>query len=150
MNFDNTNRGVLFPNDKKGNEKRPDGNLARARAVMTKATVQARPADMWRYRELLPVQRLANVVTLGEGMTPLAELPEALKRLHATQPSPTEIHVNYRPSSNAMREILDVARECRLPVADIRTEDVALEDIFLQLTGAHQAPGDAPGGAPRA
>ncbi len=24
MNFDNTNRGVLFPNDKKGNEKRPD------------------------------------------------------------------------------------------------------------------------------
>ena len=24
MNFDNTNLGVLFPNDKKGNEKRPD------------------------------------------------------------------------------------------------------------------------------
>lgn len=24
MNYDNTNRGVLFPNDKKGNEKRPD------------------------------------------------------------------------------------------------------------------------------
>ena len=50
-------------------------DLARARAVMTKATVQARPADMWRYRELLPVQRLANVVTLGEGMTPLLPLP---------------------------------------------------------------------------
>jgi len=24
VNYDNTNRGVLFPNDKKGNEKRPD------------------------------------------------------------------------------------------------------------------------------
>ena len=24
MNYDNTNRGVLFANDKKGNEKRPD------------------------------------------------------------------------------------------------------------------------------
>ncbi len=24
MNYDNTNRGVLFPNDKKGNENRPD------------------------------------------------------------------------------------------------------------------------------
>lgn len=24
MKYDNTNRGVLFPNDKKGNEKRPD------------------------------------------------------------------------------------------------------------------------------
>ena len=65
---------------------------------------------------------------------PLTEVPEALKRFHATQPSPTEIHIAYRPSSSAMREILDVARACNLPIADMRTEEVELEDIFLQLT----------------
>ena len=33
-----------------------------------------------------------------------------------------------------MQEILDVARACQLPIADIRTDEVELEDIFLQLT----------------
>ena len=33
--------------------------------------VAARPPTMWRYHELLPVERDENVVTLGEGMTPL-------------------------------------------------------------------------------
>ena len=42
---------------------------------MTKAGVAARPADLWRYRELLPVQLARNVVTLGEGMTPLVPAP---------------------------------------------------------------------------
>ncbi|MCA0199561.1 MAG: ABC transporter ATP-binding protein [Proteobacteria bacterium] len=70
----------------------------------------------------------------------LADVPEPLKKLGATQPSPTEIHIAYRPSSNAMREILDVARACSLPIADMRTEEVELEDIFLQLTA--RAPGE--------
>ena len=30
-----------------------------------------RPASLWRYRELLPVQNDANIVSLGEGWTPL-------------------------------------------------------------------------------
>src|SRR5438094_3588055 len=33
---------------------------------------------MWRYRELLPVRDEANVVTLGEGMTPLLRVNEHL------------------------------------------------------------------------
>ncbi len=70
----------------------------------------------------------------------VADVPEPLKKLGATQPSPTEIHIAYRPSSNAMREILDVARACTLPIADMRTEEVELEDIFLQLTA--RAPGE--------
>lgn len=65
---------------------------------------------------------------------PMNDVPEPLKKFHPTQPSPTEIHIAYRPSSNAMREILDVARACNLPIADMRTEEVELEDIFLQLT----------------
>lgn len=76
--------------------------------------------------------------TLSE---PIPDVPAALKKLGATQPSPIEIHIAYRPSSNAMREILDVARACALPIADMRTEEVELEDIFLQLTA--RAPGEA-------
>src|SRR5262249_32148112 len=33
--------------------------------------------DMWRYAELLPVQDQANVISLGEGMTPLVPVRRA-------------------------------------------------------------------------
>ncbi|MGW5189873.1 threonine synthase [Kribbella sp. NPDC004138] len=36
-----------------------------------KADLAARAPDLWRYHELLPVRSPSNVVTLGEGMTPL-------------------------------------------------------------------------------
>src|SRR5438445_7195139 len=35
--------------------------------------------DMWRYSELLPVRDPANVVTLGEGMTPLLPVPRRVR-----------------------------------------------------------------------
>ena len=65
---------------------------------------------------------------------PIAEVPALLKQLHATQTAPNELHINYRPSAKAMQEILDAAHACQLPIADIRTDEVELEDIFLQLT----------------
>jgi len=46
-------------------------DLDAVRAAMSKKAVAARPATMWRYRELLPVEDDSNVVTLGEGMSPL-------------------------------------------------------------------------------
>jgi len=67
---------------------------------------------------------------------PLAEVPEALRRFNPTLPSPTELHITYRPSTPAMTEILDAARASQLAIADIRTEEVDLEDIFLQLTSS--------------
>jgi threonine synthase len=48
-------------------------NLSEVRA--SPAEVSARPPDLWRYHELLPVSGPEHVVTLGEGMTPL--LPTA-------------------------------------------------------------------------
>ncbi len=65
---------------------------------------------------------------------PLVAMPEALKRFNPTQPSASEIHINYRPSSSVMGEILDAARASHLSIADIRTTEVDLEDIFLQIT----------------
>jgi threonine synthase len=48
------------------------------RQVASQASVRdigSRPADLWRYHELLPVRRAARVVSLGEGMTPLLPMP---------------------------------------------------------------------------
>ena len=45
-------------------------------AAITKSTLSARPPEMWRYREFLPVQKVENIVRLGEVMTPLIPLPK--------------------------------------------------------------------------
>ena len=50
-------------------------DLRAAAAKMSKDTVARRPANMWRYAELLPVRDTNFVTTLGEGMTPLLPLP---------------------------------------------------------------------------
>lgn len=46
-------------------------DLAGVRAAVTPTEIGARAPDLWRYHELLPVRDRANVVTLGEGFTPL-------------------------------------------------------------------------------
>ena len=45
---------------------------------LTKEKLASRPADLWRYRELLPVASAANIVSLGEDMTPLVALDNSL------------------------------------------------------------------------
>jgi threonine synthase len=45
--------------------------LARAKQSLTKESLVSRRSDMWRYREVLPVEDDANIVTFGEGWTPL-------------------------------------------------------------------------------
>ena len=51
-------------------------DLAAVRSSITPDDFLGRSWDMWRYRELLPVRNSANVVTLGEGMTPLLRVSE--------------------------------------------------------------------------
>ena len=45
---------------------------------LTKEKLASRPADLWRYRELLPVASATNIVSLGEDMTPLVALDNSL------------------------------------------------------------------------
>ena len=49
-------------------------DMQKVDANMRKEVVARRPPDLWRYRELLPVVREENIVTMGEGMTPLLHL----------------------------------------------------------------------------
>jgi len=48
-------------------------DIDRAKNTLAKSTLSDRVASLWRYRELLPLQSEANLVSLGEGYTPLLE-----------------------------------------------------------------------------
>src|SRR4051812_17393645 len=56
-------------------------DLAGVKRAMTKDALSQRPAEMWRYRELLPVRECADIVSLGEVMTPLIRLPKLSGKL---------------------------------------------------------------------
>ncbi len=48
-------------------------DLMKVHEAMQRETLARRPATLWRYRELLPMEDPAHVVTLGEPNTPLLE-----------------------------------------------------------------------------
>src|SRR5579872_2666264 len=56
-------------------------DLAGVKKALTKDALAQRPADMWRYRELLPVRKCKDIVSLGEVMTPMIRLPKLAKKL---------------------------------------------------------------------
>jgi threonine synthase len=49
--------------------------------ALSKDALAQRPADLWRYRELLPVRRKDDIVSLGEAMTPIVPLPKLAAKL---------------------------------------------------------------------
>ncbi|MGI8787005.1 MAG: threonine synthase [Pyrinomonadaceae bacterium] len=57
-------------------------DLAQAAETLTKESLKNRAENLWRYREVLPVENEENIVCLGEGFTPLLKA----ERLAATLP----------------------------------------------------------------
>jgi threonine synthase len=58
-------------------------DLDGVRRALPRERLATRPQTLWRYRELLPVRRSENVVSLGEVMTPLIALPRLAAALSA-------------------------------------------------------------------
>jgi threonine synthase len=83
--------------------------------ALTKADLAQRPADLWRYREMLPVRRAENIVSLGEPMTPLVPLPACAKTL-------------------GVGEIL-VKDESRLPTGSFKARGLALAVAMAKELG---------------
>ncbi|WP_112382091.1 threonine synthase [Sphingomonas carotinifaciens] len=52
-------------------------DLDAVKAALAKDTLAARETDLWRWRELLPVRRTENIVSLGEIETPLIPVPRS-------------------------------------------------------------------------
>ena len=49
-------------------------DLGAVRGFVPRAMIEARPTDLWRWRELLPVRHTENIVSLGENATPIIPL----------------------------------------------------------------------------
>ena len=50
-------------------------DLPAAARTLTKESLRTREKSLWRYREVLPVRDAADIVSLGEGFTPLLSAP---------------------------------------------------------------------------
>jgi threonine synthase len=60
-------------------------DLDGVRKSFSKEALAHRPADLWRYRELLPVRRFGDIVSLGEAVTPIVPLRKISARLAAAE-----------------------------------------------------------------
>jgi len=60
-------------------------DLERAGRTLTKESLVGRRPDMWRYREVMPVDHDKNIVSLGEGWTPLLRARRLGKQLGIDQ-----------------------------------------------------------------
>lgn len=56
-------------------------NLPAIRKSLSKGRLATRPSDLWRYRELLPVRRASDIVSLGEVLTPIVSMPRLAKKI---------------------------------------------------------------------
>ena len=60
-------------------------HLKKAATILAKSSFQDRVPTLWRYRELLPLQEDAHLVSLGEGLTPLLEARKLARELGLTR-----------------------------------------------------------------
>jgi threonine synthase len=60
-------------------------DLAGVTKSLSRTALAQRPHDLWRYRELLPVRRVENIVSLGEAITPIVAMPKLAKKLTAAE-----------------------------------------------------------------
>ena len=52
---------------------------------ISRSVLKNRPANMWRYKEMMPVLEENNIVSLGEGMTPMLNLKRTSERYGLSQ-----------------------------------------------------------------
>lgn len=71
------------------------------------------------------------VITLAQA---LPEVPPALARFSASLAEDGKLCISYKPSKDAIQDILDAVRAAGVVVQDITTKEADLEDIFIHLT----------------
>ncbi len=90
-------------------------DLEAVQVALTRDELAARPMDMWRWRELLPVRRAESIVSLGEAVTPIVSLPSVGSRL-------------------GMAELL-VKDEGRLPTGSFKARGLAMAVAMAKELG---------------
>ncbi len=91
-------------------------DLERAKSELSRDEVAARKPGLWRIPELMPVRDLRNIVTLGEGGTPLLEAPRLGDKVGFTQLYVKEEGLNPTGSFKARGLSAAVSRAMELGV----------------------------------
>jgi threonine synthase len=94
-------------------------DLQKAAQTLTKQNLKTRVASLWRYREVLPVVNDDNIVTLGEGWTPL-------------------IHANRLGGNSGMRELY-IKDESVNPTGAFKARGLALAISMAKELGVKKA-----------
>jgi threonine synthase len=95
-------------------------DLEQARERLTREALDTRPLDMWRCREVLPVRRTEDVVSLGESATPIVRLARTGERFGASQ--------------------LLVKDEGRLPTGSFKARGIAMAVSMAKAFGIKRSP----------
>jgi len=90
-------------------------DLDGVRGALSKRSLAERPRDLWRWRELLPMRRAADIVSLGEAETPLVPLAKTAARL-------------------GLAELL-VKDEGRLPTGSFKARGIAIAVSMAKALG---------------
>lgn len=56
-------------------------DLEKAKSILNKNIFSQRSSDLWRYREILPIIDEKNIISLGEGFTPLIPLHKLARKI---------------------------------------------------------------------
>ena len=95
-------------------------DLAGVKKSLSREALARRPQDLWRYRELLPVRRTEDIVSLGEAVTPIVAMPKLAKMLATTK--------------------ILVKDESRLPTGSFKARGLAMAVSMAKALGvAHMA-----------
>jgi len=94
-------------------------DLARAAAELSRDALAGREPTMWRYRELLPVADAANIVSLGEGFTPVLRLARAGERFGIPELWLKDEGLNPTGSFKARGAAAGVSKAKELGIAEI-------------------------------
>ena len=89
-------------------------DLKHASKTMTKSDIRSREKSLWKFREVLPVQRETNIVSLGEGGTPLLKAKQLAEHLGLASFYIKDEAVNPTASFKARGMALAVSRALEL------------------------------------
>lgn len=94
-------------------------DLQKAAQTLTKNALTARPATLWRYEEVLPVQKREHIINLGEGWTPLHHANRLGEQIGCPQTLIKDESLNPTGSFKARGLALAVSRAYELGAAKL-------------------------------
>ena len=80
------------------------------------------------------LSRLDKKVLRITPITPLSALPAELEELNAELSSDGQIAIEYRSGKDSVTGLLNQVKSAGISIADLRTEEADLEDVFMALT----------------